>query len=128
EYYTDGSAINNRTGYAIVSDSTTLVAQRTHDHNSVFTCEARAILHALELIINRQDTTNSTIYSDSMSCLKAIENLATANPVIQTIHKTLDQLKTLNKSVTFVWIPAHIGIQGNELADQAAKAATNAEY
>ena len=31
----------------------------------------------------------------------------------------------VNKKVLFCWVPSHVGIQGNELADTAAKAALN---
>lgn len=33
-------------------------------------------------------------------------------------------LITQNLSITFVWIPAHTGIQGNEIVDSLAKATT----
>ncbi|XP_044592911.1 uncharacterized protein LOC123270829 [Cotesia glomerata] len=127
EYYTDGSVCNGKTGYAVISNSNPIVTQRSHDYNSIFTCEAKAILHTLEIIQNRQDNTNSTIFTDSMSCLRAIQNIFTQNPIIQSIHQILDHLRTLKKQVSLVWIPAHTGIPGNEEADQAAKAATAEE-
>lgn len=39
--------------------------------------------------------------------------------------KLISDIKKSGKGVTLVWIPAHVGIPGNEKADQLAKAATN---
>ncbi|XP_044575248.1 uncharacterized protein LOC123259049 [Cotesia glomerata] len=125
EYYTDGSVINGKAGYAVVSNSNTITTRRASDDNSIFTCEAAAILHTLEIIKERQDTAKSIIFSDSMSSLRAIKNQFTTNPIIQNIHQALDHLGSLQKLVSFVWTPAHVGIPGNELADEAAKAATS---
>jgi kelch-like protein 2/3 len=63
------------------------------------------------------------MFSDSMSCLQAIENQDTDHPIIHRILDKLHQLKTQTKEVTFCWIPSHIGIAGNSRADQAAKTA-----
>ena len=65
------------------------------------------------------------IFADSQSAVKA---LSTCNPqskltqsIITAILETFQQI--LNP-IEVVWIPAHCEVTGNELADQAARAAT----
>lgn len=41
--------------------------------------------------------------------------------MVNQIHDMLVDLNRHNKTVTFLWIPSHIGIEGNERADTLAK-------
>ena len=59
------------------------------------------------------------VYSDSMSCLQAIEAEDTENPLICHIMNLLWLLS--DRGVRFCWIPSHCGIEGNERVDQLAK-------
>ena len=60
---------------------------------------------------------------DSLSCLQAIEHQHIDHPLVLDV---LDKYSALvNKTLLFCWVPSHVGIQGNELADTAAKAALN---
>jgi kelch-like protein 2/3 len=61
------------------------------------------------------------IFSDSMSCLQAIDNCKFSNPVILTVLEQVHDLSMQGKTIEFCWLPSHVGIKGNELADAAAK-------
>ena len=61
------------------------------------------------------------VYSDSMSCLQAIESEDTENPLICYIMKLLWLLSDNGTHVRFCWIPIHCGIEGNEKVDQLTK-------
>lgn len=64
------------------------------------------------------------IFSDSRSVLQAIffkDYRIKSSHLIWTIRKLLFELKQLGKDVQLVWIPAHVGIEGNEMANSAAK-------
>jgi len=61
-------------------------------------------------------------FSDSLSSLQAIDSCKVENPLILKILKDHSQLINSGKSITFCWIPSHVGIRLNENADTAAKA------
>ena len=58
---------------------------------------------------------------DSLSSLQAIKSCKVKNSLILKILKDHSQLINSGKSITFCWIPSHVGIRGNEDADIAAK-------
>ena len=120
--YTDGSKKDRAVAAAAVTEHTIRV-KRLPNNASIFSAEARAILLALDII--KQSTNRQfLILSDSLSCLQAIENRNLQNPLIVNILESLHQQLTQDsKLVTFVWVPSHIGIPGNDLADATAKSA-----
>ena len=61
------------------------------------------------------------VYSDSMSCLQAIESEDTENPLICHIMNLLWALSDKGPHVCFCWVPSHCGIGGNEIVDQLTK-------
>ena len=67
--------------------------------------------------------TDATIYSDSLSSIKAIENASNTNPIVTSIQEHLNTLMRRH-FIKLVWVRAHIGVTGNEEADAAAKSAS----
>ncbi|ESN95437.1 hypothetical protein HELRODRAFT_179514 [Helobdella robusta] len=64
------------------------------------------------------------IFADSLSSLMVIENHKANNPLITQIQNSINTHMTINNNkIKFVWIPSHIGIEGNEKADKAANLA-----
>ena len=63
------------------------------------------------------------ICSDSLSSLQAIANFKLSNPLVLEIITKCHILASRGKSITFCWVPSHVDIRGNELADEAAKSA-----
>jgi hypothetical protein len=63
------------------------------------------------------------ILSDSLSCLKSLENRNLQNPVVLEIIERVHKLLSSGLKISFVWVPSHIGIAGNTAADATAKAA-----
>ena len=61
------------------------------------------------------------VYSDSMSCLQAIEGEDTEIPFICHIMNLLWLLSDKGTRVRFCWIQSHCGIEGNERVDQLAR-------
>lgn len=67
-----------------------------------------------------------TIFTDNQSAIQAI-TAPSAQPgqqILRFIVSAIDRLREQNIEVEIRWIPAHIGVEGNELANSAAKEAT----
>ena len=88
---------------------------------SVFQAELLAIADALEWATKNLKS-DATLFSDSLSAIKAIENFSHINPLVNTIHQSLNKISG-RYTIRFVWVKAHIGIPGNEEADALAKQA-----
>jgi len=73
-------------------------------------------------VVNTAVHDHFVIFLDSLSSLQAIDSRKTENPLILKILKEYTQLKNSSKSISFCWIPSHVGIRGNESADTVAKA------
>ena len=49
-----------------------------------------------------------------------LENKTLDNPLVVNLSQKLHFLSNAHKTIFFCWIPSHIGIRGNEVADVAA--------
>ena len=103
--YTDGLKTENRVAAAATSDG--LSAQvRLPGNTSTFTAE----LQALKI-------TDSSLHAlDGNNC---------DHPFIQNILKLFNNCCSVNKKVVLAWVSSHIGIKGNEKADELSKQALN---
>lgn len=113
--YTDGSLKDEIVGAGVV-DGDTHSTFRLPEQCSVFSAEALAIVKALENSSNYDS--RLAILSDSLSVLGAVEGGFSKHPWVQQIEQLIS-----GRDVTFIWIPGHTGISGNDLADEAAKRA-----
>jgi ribonuclease HI len=122
--YTDGSKSPNGVGCAMVDMSGVPYTTFIHlpDSCSIFTAELRGILMALHHIASRRYM-DSAIFTDSQSALQVIQQQHTSDPLLLGIHSALFDLHQKHCTVSFCWVPSHMGLRGNELADRAAKAA-----
>ena len=87
---------------------------------SIFTAEAMALEMALTAIQSSEDS-HFVIFSDSLSCLMALQNYDTLDPRIIKLKNLVHSLTLTGKHVVFAWIPSHIGLDGNEMANELAK-------
>jgi ribonuclease HI len=100
---------------------------RLPNHTSIFTAEGFALLFALGRVEDILPHECFTIFSDSLSCILALQNHQYDNIYIRRAADKLDRLTDEGISVTICWIPSHVGIPGNELVDEAAKQALEYE-
>jgi len=66
---------------------------------------------------------SSLIISDSLSALTAISDPYFSHPIVTRIFTLLTTFNSSTLTVSFMWVPNHCGIGGNEKVD--AKAAAN---
>ena len=118
-FFTDGSRINDKTGYAFVTGDTT-ESNRLPSTCSVYTAEMYAVYRAIKFICN-SDIERAVIFSDSLSVLQSIESFKVKCHYMTKLQKLL---ATSGKQIVLEWVPAHVGIHGNTCADAAAKSAT----
>ena len=98
---------------------------RLPDKSSIFKAEMYALLIAFQQI-ERSSQKHFIIFSDSKSALQAPQSKDWTNPLILQLLEQHHFLSTvLAKTIHLCWIPGHVGIKGNELADRAVKDATN---
>ena len=120
--FTDGSKSSAGVGYAAVfKDFNRSFSLPTYA--SIFTAELYGILCALKEIVKLKGE-NFVIFSDSRSALQILESFNPNHPLVVEILEWILVIKHSGKSVSFCWVPAHVGIQGNEKADNLAKEAS----
>lgn len=123
--YCDGSKTPNGVGIAVVLNEESHIATLPKKA-SIFTAELTAIVKSLE-VISKINGRKFTIYSDSYSALTAIKQYNPSHPILSRIQDWLCKLRAYYKEIQFCWVPAHIGIRGNETADSEAKYASTLE-
>lgn len=120
--YTDGSKTENSTGSAFITPNSTH-KKKLHHLCNIYSAELNSIASALHFSMTNLQTNNIVIISDSISAIQGLNKMYSHHPIIQRIHEYLTMLNQISKTVHFIWAPGHVGIVGNEMADQAAKAA-----
>ncbi|XP_055862095.1 uncharacterized protein LOC129922043 [Biomphalaria glabrata] len=121
--YTDGSKMEGKVACACSFRNKT-ISRRLPDGCSIFTAELHAILLAL-MAVKASERRKFIICSDSKSTLQALGRMKTDIPLVHKSLKLLDLITADRRDVTFIWVPSHVGIEGNEAADREAKRALN---
>nr|XP_027223265.1 uncharacterized protein LOC113815374 [Penaeus vannamei] len=127
--FTDGS-VNQISGHSGASIHCTFQTSswRLSDYCSTLQTELFAIDKALTLAISTNHK-EINIYTDSLSAIQALYKSPDENIMLMTT--LLYKIQVLHKKgsqVILNWIPSHIGIIGNEIADRAASEATLFQY
>ncbi|RKL20549.1 hypothetical protein BFJ72_g15022 [Fusarium proliferatum] len=131
--YTDGSGIGGHIGAAAVCitlQETKSAYMGDDTTSTVYAGELQGI--SLTLQIAQEDRSKGNrrskvlIYTDNQAAIRS-----TARPkgksgayLLGNIARQIDELRSQGLKTEVRWVPAHIGIQGNEDADLAAKEAT----
>ena len=98
---------------------------------SVFSAELTAIKAALIWLKARhQKISEAAIFTDSLSSIQALKSGSSKSrpDLVNHILKLLDETTTQGQSIQIEWIPAHVGIPGNEMADSKARLGSEDGY
>ena len=119
--FTDGSKSDEGVGFAAVADDFCDVAKLSPSA-SIFTAEISAIIDAMDVAYHSNHK-SIVIYSDSKSALESLNNYNSSLPLVQKAQEWLFRISCRHKSLSFCWVPAHVGIPGNERVERRAKSA-----
>lgn len=133
-FYTDASKIDDGAyvGFALYFPSAGVSFQyRVSYFASIFTGESLVILRCIEFVL-RSRISRSIIFTDFLSVVEALSGAgrgtgSSNSHLILNIRNKLHRASTEGLNVALVWLPAHVGILGNETADLLAKRAIRSE-
>ena len=123
--YTDGSKTEQGVGAGYVlyrrKQFEFYESLKLPDHATVFQAEVMAINKCAEYLLKLENPKFVKILVDSQAALLALaSSTVTSKLVLQTMGN-LEALVATGCAVRLAWVKAHVGLEGNELADEAAK-------
>lgn len=118
--YTDGSKFDSSTGCGIATSDSIILRYSLPSQFSILSAELFAIKLVIDQIASENTHSQYLICSDSLNAILCLQKFheTSQHPIAKEIIRALYSVKS---SVVFAWVPSHIGIVGNELADTAAK-------
>lgn len=129
--YTDGSGINGKIGASAVAPSIGVIRKTFLGPTALYTVysgELQGIAMALSITLDRSVSgiKHATIFTDNQGAIRSScdPNRQSGQLILRYIVNSIDALRAQGIQVTLQWVPAHMGVEGNELADIAAKQAT----
>lgn len=132
KYFTDGSKLLEEDKWCVGAAWVRLVEGaepearmlKLGEDNQVFQAEACAIQAVMHDILERGNwVAKHAIFSDSLSVIQALCNSTRCSRQINEMRKLWKRLDEHGCEVVLAHVKAHVGVTGNETADEAAKRA-----
>ena len=125
--YTDGSKLDNQVGIGIAiykkDKLVKTISKALPNQATVFQAEICAIGTAAEELdkMKLEETRDGIkFFVDSQAALLALQSDTITSTTVEQAIKKLNNLGIKHK-ITLNWVKAHVGLEGNEKADQLAK-------
>lgn len=120
--YTDGSKdeLNHTGSGAFIQNLSIRLSRRNPENCSVFRSELIAIDEGLKTILHRTDSSDIWILTDSRSSIQHLQDWTRVEDLVSI--RIINKLKTITncRDVHFQWIPSHVNIFRNEVAESEA--------
>lgn len=119
--YTDGSLMGGLAGAGIYCENPYVSRSVSLGSNaSVFQSEVYAILCALDECKNLGKE-NVLICSDSKAAIQALACTQVSSRLVSECRQLKLTLQSSGKNIRLAWVPGHVGVSGNEMADELAR-------
>ena len=121
-YYTDGSVdpLTHTAGAGFAARDAT-ISMRVTDNASSLQAEVVAIMGALRHASRRKG--HVVIHTDSKGAVDCLQQRSPTDNIylLTTIGTITQRMLAQGRRIIINWVPSHIGIRGNELADRLAE-------
>ena len=129
-YYTDASLhADGKASWGVYTPDETCMGGRINNFTPITLAEMVAISKALEHAI-QNNKFNIIVATDSKSAIQSL--LQYDKPIYRELTNNIFRLSHYIEKKGYkpviIWVPSHVGIEGNEIADQIANDMVNAEY
>ncbi|KAJ8918179.1 hypothetical protein NQ315_014045 [Exocentrus adspersus] len=128
-WYADGSKTPEGAGAGVYSIRPRVeIADSFGQYVTVFQAEMHVIeLCGRELEKRGPNRRSIKIFCDSQAALKALGSYRCTPKAVWNCQQTLSRVGRTN-TLTLVWIPRHVGLKGNEMADYLARRGAASEF
>ena len=126
-WYTDGSKTEEGTGFGVYGPRTRISCSLGKT-STIFQAELEAVRNCITLLRDRKPLGQRfTIMSDSQAVIKALTNVESDSKLVRECLSAIKQLTVRNK-LRICWVPGHIGVEGNEIADELARKGASTRF
>ncbi|GFR94183.1 reverse transcriptase [Elysia marginata] len=103
------------------NNSSSKISIPTGKYSTNYKAEAEALQEAAKVLVNSEATHHTKVFllTDARSVLDALES--TKCPEVNALAQAITTLSLTASKLVLQWIPGHVDIFGNDVADQLAR-------